>query len=77
MSLVLLALVAASFITIFRNNAILTFAIAAIFIAMIVPVYLLGYQITVPFLVLGALVLVGSASVYGLFEKARALDANA
>ena len=76
-SVILLALVIASIVAIFRFIPVLTFAIAAIFIAMIVPVYLLGYQITVPFLVLGAVVLAGSAFVYGLFDKARALDVNA
>jgi ABC-type xylose transport system permease subunit len=75
-SIMLLALVVASIFTIFKSNVMSTFVIAAIFVVMILPVSLLGYKITAPFLVLGALVLVGSASVYRLFDKARALDVN-
>jgi ribose transport system permease protein len=38
---------------------------------------MMGYQIMVPFLVLGAAALMGSAFVHALFAKARSLDVNA
>lgn len=75
--LLLLALVIAACFVVLRTSRSISFILAAAFIAMIFPLVLLGYQITVPFLVLGAAALLGSAFVHALFAKARALDVNA
>ena len=60
-----------------KTSRLISFGLAAVFIAMILPVSLMGYEITVPFLVLGAAALLGSAYVHALFAKARTLDVNA
>ena len=75
--LLLLALVIAACFVVLRTSRSISFILAAAFIAMIIPLVLLGYQITVPFLVLGATALLGSAFVHALFVKARTLDVNA
>ena len=75
--LLLLALVIAACFVVLRTSRSISFILAAAFIAMIIPLVLLGYQITVPFLVLGAAALLGSAFVHALFTKARTLDVNA
>jgi ribose transport system permease protein len=75
--LLLLALVIAACFVVLRTSRSISFILAAAFIAMIIPLVLLGYQITVPFLVLGAAALLGSAFVHALFAKARTLDVNA
>ncbi|MEL6685980.1 MAG: ABC transporter permease, partial [Pseudomonadota bacterium] len=76
-SLLLLGLLVISALAIFRTSQIATFALAAAFIVMIIPVVSLGYQVTAPFLVLGSVAVLGSAFVHAIFAKARALDANA
>lgn len=75
--LLLLALLVAACFVVLRTSRMTSFALAAVFALMIVPVTLMGYQITAPFLVLGALALLGSAYVHALFAKARSLDVNA
>jgi ribose transport system permease protein len=75
--LLLLALVIAACFVVLRTSRSISFVLSAAFIAMIIPLVLLGYQITVPFLVLGAAALLGSAFVHALFAKARTLDVNA
>jgi len=40
----------------------------------IVPLYLLNYQVSVPFLILGALALLSSLSIKTVFERAKALN---
>lgn len=75
--LLLLALLVAACFVVLRTSRSISFILAAAFIAMIIPLVLLGYQITVPFLVLGAAALLGSAFVHALFVKARTLDVNA
>ena len=70
-------LVVAAGIVVFRGTTLLTWLLAAGFVAMIAPLVALGYEITVPFLVLGAAVTIGSTFVFTIFEKARALDVNA
>jgi len=75
--LLLLALLVAACFVVLQTNRVISFVLAATFIAMIVPLIMMGYQITVPFLVLGAAALLGSAFVHALFAKARTLDVNA
>ncbi|MDG2341220.1 MAG: ABC transporter permease [Paracoccaceae bacterium] len=75
--LLLLTLVIAACFVVLRTSRSISFVLSAAFIAMIIPLVLLGYQITVPFLVLGAAALLGSAFVHALFAKARTLDVNA
>jgi ribose transport system permease protein len=75
--LLLLALLIAACFVVLQTNRVISFVLAATFIAMIVPLIMMGYQITVPFLVLGAAALLGSAFVHALFAKARTLDVNA
>jgi len=75
--LLLLALTVIAAIAIFKTTRVLTFVLTAAFVAMILPVSLMGYQVTAPFLVLGATALLGSAFVHSLFANARALDVNA
>ena len=75
--LLLLALVIAACLVVLRTSRSISFVLAVAFMAMIIPLVLLGYQITAPFLVLGAAALLGSAFVHALFAKARTLDVNA
>jgi hypothetical protein len=41
---------------------------------MIVPVVVMGYQITAPFLILGAVAIAASAFVGMIFDRARTLQ---
>jgi len=75
--LLLLGLTMLSMFAIFKTSRFKTFVLAIAFVAMILPVSFLGYQVTTPFLVLGAIALLGSAFVHTLFARARALDVNA
>lgn len=76
-ALLLLVLVIATSLVILRTSRTRSFALAAAFIALIIPLSFMGYQITAPFLILGAAALLGSTFVHALFAKARALDVNA
>jgi ribose/xylose/arabinose/galactoside ABC-type transport system permease subunit len=76
-TLMLLVLVVVAAGAFSRPNRTLTFALAAAFVAMIVPISMMGYQITAPFLILGAAALLGSTIVHALYAKARALDVKA
>lgn len=76
-TLLLLVLVLATAFVVLKTSRKISFGMTALFLAMIIPVTLLGYEITVPFLVLGAAALLGSAYVHALFAKARTLDVNA
>lgn len=73
--LTVLTIVAA--VMIFRTTRIASIGLAAVFVAMIVPVVAMGYQITAPFLVLGAVAIIGSAFVGLIFDRARAIQSNA
>ena len=75
--LLLLALLIAACLFVLRTSRMTNSILGAVFLAMIIPVSMLGYQITAPFLVLGAVALFGSAFVHALFAKARTLDVNA
>jgi hypothetical protein len=70
-------LVLASGYVVFKGNTMLTWVLSACFVLMMLPLVTMGYQITVPFLVLGAAVTLGSNFLFILFDRARALDANA
>ncbi len=76
-TLLLLALLIAAGFCVMRTSRKASFGLAAAFVAMIVPISMMGYQITAPFLALGAVALLGSAFVHALFTKARRLDVNA
>jgi len=69
----LLLLTAAAIFVIAKGARELSLGLAGVFIAMIVVVSFMGYQITAPFLVLGAVASVASAFVFVIFERARAL----
>jgi hypothetical protein len=75
-ALLSLLVIAAAYV-VFRGKPLMTWLLAGGFVAMIVPLVAMGYQITVPFLVLGAVVALGSNFVFTIFAKARALDVNA
>lgn len=75
--LLLLALLIAACLFVLRTSRMTSFVLGGVFLAMIIPVSMVGYQITAPFLVLGAVALLGSAFVHALFAKARTLDVNA
>jgi hypothetical protein len=72
--LLLQALLITACFVVLRQCRITSFVFAGVFIVMIVPVALMGYKITAPFLVLGAVVLLGGALVHALFAKARGCD---
>lgn len=76
-TLLLLVLVLATAFVVLKTSRLISFGLAAVFIAMILPVSLMGYEITVPFLVLGAAALLGGTYVHAMFAKARMLDVNA
>lgn len=75
--LLLMGLTIIAMVAIFKTTRSMTLMLAIAFVAMILPVSLMGYQVTAPFLVLGAVALLGSAFVHSLFARARALDVNA
>lgn len=76
-TLLLFVLLVATAFVVLRTSRVISFSLTLVFIVMIVPVYLMGYEITVPFLILGAAALLGSTFVHALFAKARSLDVNA
>ena len=75
-TLVLTLVVLAAGVNIFRGSSVTSLALAAIFVAMIPVLALLGYHAATPFLVLGAVVLAASAFVFAIFERARAIGAD-
>ena len=54
-----------------------SYVVAAGFVAMCVPIAMLGYQITIPFLVLGAFAIMASTVISYLFERARRFNDQA
>ena len=72
-SLLLTILTIVSGVMIFRTTKAATLILAAGFVLMIVPVVVMGYQITAPFLILGAVAIVASAFVGMIFDRARKL----
>ena len=61
-------------VMIFRTTKTATLILAAGFVLMIVPVVVMGYQITAPFLILGAVAIAASAFVGMIFDRARTLQ---
>ena len=73
-SLLFAALCLMTIFVIFKSTRDFTLVTAAIMIVAIVPLYLLKYQVSVPFLILGALALLSSLSIKTVFERAKALN---
>ena len=73
-SLLFSALCLMTVFVIFKSTRALTLVAAAIMTVAIVPLYLLNYQVSVPFLILGALALLSSLSIKTVFERAKALN---
>ena len=73
-SLLFAALCLMTIFVIFKSTRAFTLVTAAIMIVAIVPLYLLKYQVSVPFLILGALALLSSLSIKTVFERAKALN---
>jgi len=73
-SLLFAALCLMTVFVIFKSTRALTLAAATIMTVAIVPLYLLNYQVSVPFLILGALALLSSLSIKTVFERAKALN---
>ena len=75
-TVILAALTLVAAVMIFRTSRNASLGLAAAFLVMIVPVAAMGYQITAPFLVLGAVAIAASAFVGMIFERARSLQTN-
>ncbi|MGV6839529.1 MAG: ABC transporter permease [Planktomarina sp.] len=75
MLLAILTIVAT--VMIFRTTRMASLVLAVVFLAIIIPVVAMGYQITAPFLVLGAVAMIGSAFVGLIFDRAREVQAHA
>ncbi|MDB3891576.1 ABC transporter permease [Alphaproteobacteria bacterium] len=75
-SALFLLLFIAALILFWKKDKVWSYAVALGFVVMSVPVAMLGYQITIPFLALGASAILGSTLVTYLFEKARRLSAQ-
>jgi ribose transport system permease protein len=73
-ALLLSGLLALSIVMIFRTTRMGTLMLAGAFVAMIVPVIAMGYQITIPFLILGAVAIAASAFIGVIFDRARGLN---
>ena len=73
-SLLFSALCLMTVFVIFKSTRALTLVAATIMTVAIVPLYLLKYQVSVPFLILGALALLSSLSIKTVFERAKALN---
>ena len=73
-SLLLAILTIISGVMIFRTTKAATLILAAGFVLMIVPVVVMGYQITAPFLILGVVAIAASAFVGMIFDRARKLQ---
>ena len=67
-SLLLAALCLMTVFVIFKTTRSVTLAAAAVMILSIVPLYLLNYQGSVPFLILSSLALLSSLSINTVFE---------
>ena len=72
--LALLLLTIGAIFVIAKGERIVSLGLAGVFVAMIVVVSVMGYQITAPFLVLGGLASVAGAFVFVIFERARAVS---
>lgn len=75
-SILFLCLFLFALVAIVKNHRKGTLLLAVSFLVMIVPLFMLGYEVAAPFLVLGAIVLAASTTVAALFARARLLDVN-
>ena len=73
-SLLFSALCLMTILVIFKNTRAFTIIAATIMLVAIIPLFLLDYQVSVPFLILGALALFSSLSIQTVFERAKALN---
>jgi len=73
-SLLFSALCLMTILVIFKNTRAFTVIAATIMLVAIIPLFLLDYQVSVPFLILGALALFSSLSIQTVFERAKALN---
>lgn len=71
-SLAMLGLMVLTIALVFRGSRLWGLVLAGLFLAVVVIVSVSGYQSAMPFLVLGAIALLGSAFVFDIFERARA-----
>lgn len=76
-SLFFVILVVAAGLLFWRKDKSWSYIIAAGFVAMCIPVAALGYQITIPFLILGAIAIAASTVIAYLFERSRKLNDEA
>ena len=76
-SLFFVILVVAAGLLFWRKDKSWSYIIAAGFVAMCIPVAALGYQITIPFLILGAIAISASTVIAYLFERSRKLNDEA
>ena len=75
-SLICIGLLILSLVSFFRRERFVSIGLVALYIFTIFPVSWLGYGITSPFLVLGAIVFGMTLFVNYIFERARKLDVN-
>lgn len=75
-ALALLVLTLLASVAVFRTSWLTTLGLALMFLLMIPVVAAMGYGVTTPFLVMGALVIGASAFVFAVFERARGLGEN-
>ena len=76
-SVLFLLLVVGAALLFWRANKYWSFTMSAGFVLMCGPVIVLGYQITIPFLIFGAIAMAASTLIGYLFERARKLDVEA
>ena len=72
-SLLFLLLTLVSVFAIFSSSRKITLLAAAAMISGIVPLVVMGYQVAIPFVVLGAVALCASLIVHMIFTRAKAL----
>lgn len=75
-ALALLVLAVLAGLNIFARSDRASLGLAVLFLAAIPLLVMLGYHVSTPFLVLGALVLAASAFVFAIFERARRVAAD-
>ena len=75
-SVLCLGLMLTAALVIWRREQWLSYGIGGLFFVMIVPISVIGFGITTPFLVLGGVAIMVSTSVYWIFGRARNLESN-
>lgn len=74
-SLICLVLMALTIVAVIKPERVVALVATGLFVITAVLMAMLGYAATIPFLVLGAVVIVGSMFVGNMFERARELHA--